>query len=318
MKKLFAILSFLLCFNAFAVETTNGGMNVKKGDNFILPVKGRLYQIGNKDLPKCFSKDTVVFDFTNVYYYEGKQQNVDCQMIISGIKLSKEYKNAKPGTEIKGGTTIGTAVSSPVVLNIRCKDFDIYLADTADCITVFENGWYYFGVGMLLPTTPKFLDYQEITGKKSQIDFWDNPDTLEDLYKTATEPREDGGVPQFSQFPSFYVCLKTKLKAYPEPKAKAGDGLMVANYFKNCTHYLDIKFDGIPVRLYFQNGFYDYLKEEYKLGKDIYIYSVFIIFTNGRFYAYVRDYSLISPKEIAQNKAKRVQEDMKKRDEAKE
>ena len=313
MRKLVTLLLLITIIgSAFAVERTNGSLNVPVGADVKVPVAGQIYQIGNSELPNVYDENTIIFEIENKYYYKGEHVSAKYQLILSGVTISNEIKKMPLGSEVKENEVIGTALSSPVRINIRSKEFDPYLADVANVPPEFEDDWYYFGIGMFLNTTSKFLSFQPIFSKTDEIDFWDYPDTLENLYTQALAPNADGKKVQFSSFPAFKVCLKTKLSAYPETRHQdtINEALLLSKYFKNCTHMLDYEFDGIPVRLYFQEGFEKYLKDEYTLNEDIYIFASVLLITNDRFFCYVRDFSLKSPDEIVDEKVERVKEGM--------
>jgi len=320
LKKVVTVLFLAtIIWSAFAVERTNGSMNVPVGADVKIPAAGKIYQIGNKTLPEVYDANTIIVEIENKYYYKGEHVSAKYQLILSGVTISNEIKKMPLGSEVKENEVIGTALISPVRINIRCKEFDAYLADVANVPPEFEDDWYYFGVGMFLNTTSKFLSFQPISSKIDEIDFWDYPDTLENLYTQAMAPNAAGKEVQFSSFPAFKVCLKTKLPAYPETRHQdtINEALLLSKYFKNCTHMIDYEFDGIPVRLYFQEGFEKYLKDEYTLNEDIYIFASVILITNGRFFCYVRDFSLKSPDEIADEQIEKAKKFMAELDKKK-
>lgn len=314
-KKIISLVLLSLTLQLYGVSRTNGGMRLNIGEQVKSPVTGTIYQIGNENLPQGFDSNTIIITFPNTYYYDGKKQFVEYQLIVSGVKVSDSYKNAE-NRQIKKEEVIGTAVSSPVVLNIRCKEFDPYLIDVSAVPPEFEQDWYYFGIEMFLPTSPKLLDYQPIAGKTDEIDFWDYPDSLENLYRQATERGDDERQIHFSSFPVFQVCLTTTLSNYPKTAEIAAGlsspaaGLIVRRYFSNCPYMIQHNYNGIPLRLYFQNGFDQYLKEEYKLGNKIYLYTSVIFILNGEFYCYVRDFTLETPKDTVLQKMQRAREFM--------
>lgn len=182
MRKLVTLLLLITIIgSAFAVERTNGSLNVPVGADVKVPVAGKIYQIGNSALPNVYDENTIIFEAENKYYYKGEHVSAKYQLILSGVTISNEIKKMPLGSEVKENEVIGTALSSPVQINIRCKEFDPYLADVANVPPEFE-------------------------------DDWDYPDTLENLYTQALALRADGKKVQFSSFPAFKVCLKTKLQ----------------------------------------------------------------------------------------------------------
>ena len=50
-KKFLMILSLIISFNLYAVESTNGILDYKAGDDVYSPVTGTIAQIGSKNIP---------------------------------------------------------------------------------------------------------------------------------------------------------------------------------------------------------------------------------------------------------------------------
>jgi len=302
MKKILSILFLLGSFTLFAVESTNGTMDYKQGDDVYCPVDGKVAQVGNKNLPSVFTKDSVVIDFPFEYTYKNKKMNVNYQIIFSGV-----ISNYKAGENVVYNGILGTATKNQKLVNIRCRDFDPYLASISRVKPVLKDGWYYFGIALFLPNSFKVLDYPLAVNKNFVIQFSDYPESLEALYKNGLYTH-DGKPIETNVFPYFNICLKTKFKSYPvpvkvfSPSAKITEAVVQRKYFSNCTHMLETEFDSIPVRYYFQDKFYDYLKKEYKLEKDIYLYCTVICQVNGDMFLYVRDFTLESPDEYVEKK----------------
>ena len=312
-KNLSLLIVFLSCSVLFAVEKTNGTINVKIGDEIKCPVDGKIVQKGNKNLPKCYDKNTIVIEFPNTYWFENQKIETTYQLIISGVKFTKEIKAAPVDSVIKYGDLIGTATKSPGLINIRSKDFDMFLTDVTDVCPEFEGDWYYFGIRTILSSTPKFLNYMPAESRKTVIEFPDYPESIGDLMdnvvKSYTENEKSGL--NISNFPEIKICIKTKLSEYPKQKTQKSvtEGLYQMKMFPNCPFVLSIKFDGVPMRLFFQQGFDKYLEEEYKLGKPIYLYLYTGSIINGEYWCYVRDFSLKSPDDIAKEKMQKVKSD---------
>ena len=312
MKAKLRLVSFLLllsCARLSAVSWTNGAMNYQTGEEVKSPVDGKIVQLGNKGLPECFGKDSVVIEFSKSYYYDGQKQTGTYQLILFGLQLS--VQNGLRGARVAENDVLGTAVSSPVMINVRCKDFDVYLVDCADKYAEKEDDWYYFGVGMFLSSSPKFLEYQPVSSKTDEIEFWDYPDTMENLYENHLEGmNSENKIIFMSQFPSFQICIKTQLDSYPSSKTQSSvsEGLMLNKYFSNCPVMLNHSFDELPFRLYFQKGFDEYLEDEYELGSDIYLYLSVILLCNGDYCCYVRDFSLVPPEENVQERIRNMKQ----------
>ena len=83
-------------------------------------------------------------------------------------------------------------------------------------------------------------------------------------------------------------------------------------FYSFCDTEQIINFDGLPFHLVFYKGFEDYLKKEYKLGDDIYLYLVFLFGSNDKQYYYVRDFSLKSPEQQFNDKLEIINTTKKK------
>ena len=312
MRKIFVILLCIFSFSLlFAVDKTNGTINVKTGDEIKSPVYGKIVQKGNKGLPKCFDKNTIVIEYENVYWYEKQEHRTNYQVIISGVKFSKEIKAASVNSEIKYGDLIGTAAVSPAMINIRSKDFDIFLTEVTNVCPEFEDGWYYFGIDSFLNTSPKFLSFLPADSKDTVIDFPDYPESIGQLMENVRKSYKENSGLNISSFTGFQICIKTRLSEYPSAVTSKSvtETIYQKKLFPNCPFVLSIKFDGVPMRLYFQNGFDQYLKDEYKPGKIIYLYLYTNVIINGEYWCYVRDFSLKSHDEIAAQKMEKVKAD---------
>lgn len=73
-KKFLMILSLIISFNLYAVESTNGILDYKAGDDVYSPVTGTISQIGSKNIPKVFGSDCIVIDFQFDYKYKNEKR----------------------------------------------------------------------------------------------------------------------------------------------------------------------------------------------------------------------------------------------------
>ena len=306
-KKFLMILSLIISFNLYAVESTNGILDYKAGDDVYSPVTGIISQIGSKNIPKVFGSDCIVIDFQFDYKYKNEKKNVTYQLIISGVK-----SYYKAGEKIAYERVLGKATDKQKLVNVRCKNFDPYLASIASVKPVVKDGWYYFGISIFMSNSFKVLDYPLAENKKFIVEFPDYPESLEELYKNTSEPGPDGKKIELDLFSFFNICLKTKLNSYPVPvkqfsaSDKFSEALVQKKYFSGCTHIIETTFDSLPVRFYFQDKYYDYLKEEYKTGDDIYLYCTAVCILKDQIVFYVRDFTLESPDEYVEKRIKEL------------
>lgn len=277
----------------YTVRSTNTVLyHYDKGDNFYCHYAGTITQVGNKDLPSVFSKDSILIDYPFEYTYKNKKMNVNYQLIISGVE--SDYK---PGEILDGDCILGKVTKNTILINIRCKDFDPYLVSIADDKPVFKDGWYYFGTVFFSNYKIRVLDYPLAVDKNHIIEFSDCTESFEDFYNRRL-PSQDG---KLVELPHFNICLKTKLESYPVPVKRSSEsekslGALIDKLYFSCGDMIESDFDSIPVRFYGGYEFYS-LESKYKTGEDIYLYCTAVCMLNDQIVFYVRDYTLESPDE---------------------
>lgn len=307
------IAAFALAGGLFAQALPFSNFNVEKGeeikvteDAFFLNIGPKIKVDGKEEtLPAEIGKDCLVLGFSRTYYYQGKEINKSYEMIFSDITVDKELKKAKPLDEVPYGTVIGKSKSGKSKVYIRADGFDPNLLSCILNTPVCVNNYWYFSAEILMPTTPKILEFQPITSKKTEIMFGDGPDTLAGL-AAGSKPDDEGS---FAQFPVKSVMIKTKLKEYPTQTKKTNktEMLLEMRVFNNCPTSTKVDAFGTKIVMHFQKGFDDYLKNEYKIGQEIYIYCYLFYTYKGELHAMVRDYTLVSPDSIVQENLQKVQ-----------
>ena len=137
-----------------------------------------------------------------------------------------------------------------------------------------------------------------VSSKDDMIEFWDYPESIKSL-ADASLPTETSKN-HITRFPNFQILVKAKLNEYPEAiKTTTSDDIILRNQFYSFAETeMEYTFDGIPFHLVFYTGFQDYLKDEYTLGDDVYLYLYALFGKNGAIWFYVRDFSLTSPEEM--------------------
>lgn len=307
------ILALVMGVAMFAQEIPYSTFNAKKGEEIHMPEDGYFVFAGSKfesngedfSVPEEFGKDCAVFAFSRIYYYNGKEIEQAYEIIISDITLDKSLKKAEMMTQVPYGTVIGKSKSGNSKLVIRSRELDMNLISVIRNTPVCRKNKWYFSAEILMNTTPKILEFQPITSKKTEIMFGDGPDTLAGL-AAGSDPKVETS---FSQFPVKSVMLKTKLKEYPAQTTKTNrtELLLNSKFFGNCPTSTTVDAFGTKIVLHFQPNFDQYLKEEYKIGKDIYIYCYLFYTYKGELHAMVRDFTLVSPDSIVEENMKSVQ-----------
>lgn len=290
--------------------------NAKAGEEIKMPLSSGFVFYGKTEfydmigdekwdysIPKQFGKKTLVTTFPYTYYFEGQKEEVFYELIITDVNLKPEIAAQELYSEIAEDTVIGTAAADNPKLMIRTiTGLDPNLSMDTKSYPVTVGEYTYFDASSLMSTTPKFLTFMPVTSKNDMIEFWDYPESIKEL-SDASLPEENGKA-HITRFPNFQIMVKAKLDKYPEPvKTETPDDMILRNQFYSFAETEMIyTFDGIPFHLVYYTGFQDYLKDEYTLGEDIYLYLYALFGKNGTLYFYVRDFTLESPEKMYQTR----------------
>ena len=296
--------------------------NVRAGEEIKMPIDCGFISYGKTtisendwdySIPKEFGNKVLIVSIPYSFYFEGKKQEVFYELIIKDVKLKKEIQALQLFSEIKCGTVIGTAyIDNPGLIVRTVTGYDPNLIIDSKNPPIEIGKYTYYDASTFMPTTPKLLTFQPILSKKDSIEFWDYPESLESIASEINKKKDDKG--HITRLPNFKILIKTKLDKYPEhirTESKTDLTLKRMFYSFGDTEQI-INFDGLPFHLVFYKGFEDYLKKEYKLGDDIYLYLVFLFGSNGKQYYYVRDFSLKSPEQQFNDKLEIINTTKKK------
>jgi len=332
MKKLLFILLPVLLFSCASTKNLEkepsvedfpySSYNLKAGEEVHMPINTGFLFYGKTNfvdddwdfsLPECFGNKTLVTTLPYTFYFNGKKEEVFYELIIKDVNLYPEIAEMEMFSEIKQETIIGTAACDNPKIMIRSVTGDDpnLLLDTKNLWLDFGD-YRYFDAATLMPTTPKFLTFMPVSSKDDLIEFWDYPETIEELAFSSLS--EEGKKSSYTSFPIFQIMIKTKLEQYPEEiKTNSMNDLFIRNqFYPECETELKSSFDGVPFRLIFYKGFYDYLIDEYTLGDDIYLFLTSLFSKEGELYFYVRDFSLASPEEMYEERLRLFNELMNK------
>lgn len=281
--------------------------NTKAGSEIKMPIDGVFICYGKTNfsvedwdysIPKELGTKTLIIGLPYTYYFEGIKQEVFYEILISNINLKPEIAALPLYSEIKEETVIGTAAADkPGIMFRTVIERDPNLVLNGKRLPLKNGVYTYYDATTIMPSTPKFLTFMPVTSKRDQIEFWDYPETIEEINQQSLKDPDNKD--HITRFPFFQIMVKTKLSEYPtQIKTKSMNDLVLHNqFFPNCDTELVTDFDTVPFHLVFQQGFDKYLQEEYKTGDDIYLYLSFLFGKNGELFFYVRDYSLNSPEE---------------------
>ncbi len=330
MKKFLLILFPVLFISCATTNNTNAAtekqqfpwsttFNQKAGEEIKMPVDcGKIFygtttfKEADWDalIPQEFGNKTLVASFPYSYYFNGKKIDVFYEVIIRDIDLKKEIQDLPSYSEIKKDTVIGTASKDNPGIMIRTENgYDPNLILDSEDIPVTVGKYTYFDASTFMPTTAKFLKFQPVKSKAASIEFWDYPETIEQIAaQTRVAPSDDKE--HILRLPNFKIMIKTKLPKIPEliRTNSKSDLTLRTQFYSFCTTEETIDFDGIPFHLVFYKNFEKYLTDEYKIGDDIYLYLVFLFGRKGELYFYVRDFTLKSPEQLYDKRLKLISE----------
>ncbi len=270
-------------------KETNVAVSNTEGEEFVPPAAGAEVQVGQEifsdvdgiiieqyDPLPSFSPDVVVVETSSEYFYKGKVCVSDYQLVYGNVLSQKTG-------EVKQKDSIGVATEELIGVFCRSKTLDAYLVSVSSVIPEFYQGYWYYFPGMFISSEMKWLDY-----------FPPNEENFKDMYAHAKESP--------MSLIRFYwpILLKTQLTEMP-------------TLLEDGTASQIIKYQDMPLSLRWQNGFYSYLENEYTLGDDIYLYlqiGGMAYFKNAPvFDCYVRDFSLVPPEEVVEERIKIILEE---------
>lgn len=265
-----------------APEAYTASMAVSSGDEVKSVDSGSL-SARHDPLPEGLG-ETIVVITEHEYYQYGKEATSTFELVYSGVRIDPSLAG-KDGAEIESEATLGSATGTEVRLTARSKELDPYLVACSDALPVFEDGYWYFAPGMYMPKQMKWLSYEPVDMERFR---W--------MYGHALEEENAHSLTTFM----WWSLLKTELPSYPaliEEKSRV-----------ESEQIIDL--DGMALHLFFQSGFLDYLEAEYRPGDPIYLYLQIsgIDGPKGEFQCYVRDFSLIPPERIVEDRMKAIQE----------
>lgn len=266
------------------------------GTELNCPVNGKII-----NEQKNGDKTTILISCVHNYYWKGKEESCNYELIIYNIK------NFNKSSEVKTGDIIGYIEKDTAILG-RCKKADPYLILGSRSPALIYKKTYYYQPGWLNQTTDTLL-YRQVTSFE---------DCVNDYYSRWKSELEEEYVEQRNYYNSLFssdldsICFKIKLEEYPKSiNAKGTLGLTSMNYFgKNIWEtytFVASKCEYTPI-LCWQYNFRSYLESEYKLGEDLYLYGTFLALDHveKRIIFNVRDFTIKSEEDRYEERLKDI------------
>jgi len=180
------------------------------------------------------------------------------------------------------------------------KTLDPYLVLNSNRPPAYYAGYFWFN--------PSFLS---ATGPTKWITFDPVNDLGSKLAEIASHVSDKSpGLAVYDQ----KVRFRTKLSQYPrgisDEERKSISAYESIIYGRNgiIADITEIKADGYTYLLCWQNGFQDYLKKEYTLNDDIWLYGVIVTYNvwEKKGYVFLRDFTMASPEEMYEGRIKEL------------
>lgn len=242
------------------------------------------------DYGNSLINNSLLIKIERKYFLYGKSRAIEINLLMFDFTLSRNE-----GEDVKQGEIIGTQNASGQKFIIVAESIDDYLVLMSAAKPVFYDNKYWFNPSFLFRGgSMEYLDYEEVDLNKVLIDV-------------AKEATDEG--PGYVFYPDYKIRFKISLSEYPEmlsdKQRSAISGYELRLYGKNGLNesYNEITIDGIKYLIIWQKGFNQYLRDEYALNADLWIYGALATydFWQQEGYIFVRDFFPNSAEEILEN-----------------
>lgn len=243
---------------------------------------------------KSGKSKTISIEVNQSYYWKDEIKNCTYQLIITNINDFTDLK------EVKYGEGLGT-ITKDTCLIARSKEADPYLVRLTNTQILKYKDYYYFQPAWILNSSTTFLDYRAVESLEDHAnDFYNR-------WESEYEELEDNRVLHVSLFnwPELdSIRVKIVLNEYPQKiQNTAALNISQSSYFGRTILEFQTPFEcNCPYTpyLYWQSGFDEYLKNEYTLGTDLYVYCTFLALDhdNKRIIINVRDFNNRSDEDV--------------------
>ena len=247
---------------------------------------------------KKIFNDNIVYSFNSAYKLYDNEYTADYYVIIFDF-----IRTVAETDDIKHGDIIGrTGKEAPKIL-VFCETIDPYLVISCNSVPHYYGGFYWFDGSFLFSSgkATKWLDYDPTENiEKKLIDVADH----------ATEE------PGMVFYPQFSLRFQTRLEEYPR-EITDGERQEISAYENMLygrndvtTHVNEIQAGKYKYLLCWQRGFDQYLKKEYILNNDIWVFGKIATYSAWRDcgYLFIRDFTLESLETMYENRISIISE----------
>jgi hypothetical protein len=262
------------------------------GQQLLSPVEGKII-----DKQTIDDLTSIAISREENYYYDGKIKTVHYEIWIVGIV---KYENLE---KVSSNQLLGTIGKTTRIAAVY-SGLDEYLLRSTDSKPVLKGTAYFYSPQWIAPTSTAFLSFR-------QVDSFEN--AVMDFYRRwfDEEDKSNDSDSTIHYYPEFdRIRIKITLDSYPV-QANRINGLTMTElvYYQPglFTHESPISTD-CPYQpvIYWQPGFFEYLRDEYEIGNDIFIYcSIYTLdHSEKKIIVCARDFSLVSDEDIVNQRLK--------------
>ena len=206
------------------------------------------------------------------------------------------------GSKIELGDLIGHTGSSSAKIIVFSETLDPYLVVTSESKPVFYNGYFWFHPGFFSPT-----------GGTNWLSF----DPVESITAVLAEAAEySSSNPGFTWL-NQRVRFKYAISHYPKniTENERNEISIYENMLYGRSgiigYITEINTGSLNYVLCWQNGFLNYLRREYTLNNDIWLYGVLVRYDPwlNKGYIFLRDFTYISIEEMYEERLRLLRDD---------
>ena len=239
-------------------------------------------------------RDGLVIQIKEDYTLYGQNQETTYYVMVFDFD-----KSATPGRIIAPGDILGQIRRDRAKVLVFSETLDPFLVINSGNIPVFYNGYYWFEPAFLSSAgTTRWLSFDPV----------DNIEIL--LNEIANHQSESPGFSWYNQ----RIRFNTSLQQYPRSITDE-ERRMISTYENilygrtGITSFIsEVKIGNFSYLLCWQNGFLNYLRMEYSLRNEIWLYGVIATFDpwENRGYIFIRDFSTNSIEDIYEGRLREL------------
>lgn len=245
------------------------------------PVAGAIKSVETDE----FGLSRVAIAVEQPYFWTDGERTCSYELVVGGLESV-----AIESGPVEAGATLGAMGATPY-LAARSPTLDPFLVRSSDELPQDYRGAWWFRPDWLLGRDTAFLSFRPVASFEAAI---------EDFYRRWAIEGEEPRGSTIHYFPDLdRVRAPFRLDGIPVP-AQSSMGLFQAEawFFRSPGLYvlesrvdLDLPYDAT---IYWQKGFDAYLRDEYKLGSELWLYGSVVVLDHEsrRILFFARDFQL--------------------------